>query len=101
MIKTLVYKQNIDQNDFDKLTIDDKKMFKKILAITHLRYHFHDKLEDPLQTLRAENDKLKGELELGNDAPRIIKQLKSLTVDMDSNHLISDNEIRDIITRIL
>ncbi|CEG41886.1 uncharacterized protein PHALS_03269 [Plasmopara halstedii] len=101
MIKTLVYKQNIDQNDFDKLAIDDKKMFKEILAITHLQYHFHDKLEDPLQTLRAEYDKLKGELELGNDAPSIIKQLKSLTVDMYSNHLISDNEFRDIITRIL
>jgi hypothetical protein len=76
-------------------------MFKEILAITHLQYNFHDKLTDPLETLRAEYDKLKGEIQLGNDNPSIIKQLKSLTVDMYSNRLIDDNEFKEIITRIL
>ncbi|GMF28189.1 unnamed protein product [Phytophthora fragariaefolia] len=79
MIKTLVYKQHIDQAAYDKLNIDDKKLFKEIRAITHLQYNFHDKLTDPLETLRAEYDKLKGEMELGNDNPSIVKQLKSLT----------------------
>jgi hypothetical protein len=101
MIKTLVYKQNIDQPTYDKLSIEDKKMFKEILAITHLQYNFHDKLTDPLETLRAEYDKLKGEIELGNDNPSIIKQLKSLTVDMYSNRLISDSEFKDIIVRLI
>ncbi|CEG47319.1 uncharacterized protein PHALS_03974 [Plasmopara halstedii] len=59
MIRTLVYKQHIDQPTYDKLSIDDKKMFKEILAITHLQYSFHDKLTDPMETLRAEYDKLK------------------------------------------
>ncbi|KAK1933554.1 hypothetical protein P3T76_011768 [Phytophthora citrophthora] len=101
MIRTLVYKQHIDQPTYDKLSVDDKKMFKEILAITHLQYNFHDKLTDPLETLRAEYDKLKGEIELGNDNPSIIKQLKSLTVDMYSNRLIDDKEFKQIISRLL
>ncbi|GMF32716.1 unnamed protein product [Phytophthora lilii] len=75
MIRTLVYKNHIGQASYDKLSIDDKKQFKEILAITHLQYNFHDKLTDPLETLRAEYDKLKGEMELGNDNPSTIKQL--------------------------
>ncbi|GMF38816.1 unnamed protein product [Phytophthora lilii] len=101
MIKSLVYKNHIDQAAYDKLSIDDKKLFKEILAITHLQYSFHDKLTDPLETLRAEYDKLKGEMELGNDNPSIIKQLKSLTVDMYSNRMIDDKEFKEIITRLL
>jgi hypothetical protein len=101
MIRTLVYKNYIDQATYDKLSVEDKKMFKEILAITHLQYNFHDKLTDPLETLRAEYDKLKGEIQLGNDNPSIIKQLKSLTVDMYSNRLIDDKEFKEIITRIL
>jgi len=101
MIKELVYKSNIDQGIYDKLTIDDKKLFKEILAITHMQYNFPDKLTDPLETLRAEYDKLKAYIELGNDNPSIIKQLKSLTVDMYSNRLIDDKEFKMIITRLL
>ncbi|KAJ8528751.1 hypothetical protein ON010_g14579 [Phytophthora cinnamomi] len=83
MIRTLVYKNHIDQASYDKLSIDDKKLVKEILAISHLQYNFHDKLTDPLETLRAEYDKLKGEMKLDNDNPSIIKQLKSLTVDIN------------------
>ncbi|GMF23681.1 unnamed protein product [Phytophthora lilii] len=54
MIRTLAFKQHIDQSEYDKLSIDDKKLFKEILAITHLQYNFHDQLEDPLDSLRAE-----------------------------------------------
>ncbi|GMF35672.1 unnamed protein product [Phytophthora lilii] len=82
MIRTLAFKQHIDQSEYDKLSIDDKKLFKEILAITHLQYNLHDQPEDPLDSLRAEYDKLKGELELGNDKLSIIKQLKSLSVDI-------------------
>ncbi|GMF65914.1 unnamed protein product [Phytophthora lilii] len=101
IIRTPVYMNHIDQASYDKLSIDDKKLFKEILAITHLQYNFHDKLTDPLETLRAEYDKLKGEMELGNDNPSTIKQLKSLTVDMYSNRLIGDKEFKQIITRLL
>ncbi|ETM54772.1 hypothetical protein L914_01940, partial [Phytophthora nicotianae] len=86
---------------YDKLSIDDTKLFKEILAITHLQYNFHDRLEDPLASLKAEYDKLKGKLELGHDNPSIVKQLKSLSVDMYSNRLISDSEFKDIIVRMI
>ncbi|KAG3232430.1 hypothetical protein PI124_g22488 [Phytophthora idaei] len=101
MIRALAFKQHIDQAEYDKLSIDDKKLFKEILAITHLQYNFHDRLEDPLESLPAEYDKLKGELELGNDNPSIIKQLKSPSVDMYSNRLISDSEFKDIIVHLI
>ena len=101
VIRTLAFKQQIDQNAYDKLDIEDKKLFKEILAITHLQYNFHDRLDDPLDSLRAEYDKLKGELELGNDNPSIIKQLKVITIDMYSNRLISDKEFKDIIVRLI
>ncbi|KAG2880284.1 hypothetical protein PC119_g20325 [Phytophthora cactorum] len=64
MIRALAFKQHIDHAEYDKLSMDDKKLFKEILEITHLQYNFHDRLEDPLESLRAEYDKLKGELEL-------------------------------------
>ncbi|GMF32355.1 unnamed protein product [Phytophthora lilii] len=101
MIRTLVYKNQIDQASYDKLSIDDRKLLKEILAITHLQYNFHDQHEDPLDSRRAEYDKLKSERELGNDNPSIIKQLKSLSVDMYSNRLISDSELKDIIVRLI
>jgi hypothetical protein len=101
VIRTLAFKQQIDQAAYDKLDIEDKKLFKEILAITHLQYNFHDRLEDPMDSLRAEYDKLKGEMELGNDNPSIIKQLKSLSIDMYSNRLISDSEFKEIIVRLI
>ncbi|GMF24700.1 unnamed protein product [Phytophthora lilii] len=101
MVRTLTFKQHIDQAEYDKLSIDDKKLFKEILAITHLQYNFHDRVEDPLKFLKAEYDKLKGELELGKDNPSIIKQLKSLSVDRYSNRMIDDKEFKEIITRLL
>ncbi|GMF31619.1 unnamed protein product [Phytophthora lilii] len=94
MIKMLVYKQHIDQPTYDKLSIEYKKIFKEILAITHLQYNFQDKLTDPLETLLAEYDKLKGEIELGNDNQSIIKQLKSLTVDIYGDN--ADNNVAEL-----
>ncbi|GMF20411.1 unnamed protein product [Phytophthora lilii] len=58
MIRTLTFKPHIDQAEYDKLSIDDKKLFKEILVITYLQYHFHDRLEDPLESLKADYDKL-------------------------------------------
>ncbi|KAE8953412.1 hypothetical protein PR001_g32892, partial [Phytophthora rubi] len=66
MIKDLVFKNNIEQQKYDKLSVDDKKLFKEILEMTHLQYNFAEQLKDPLESLRMEYDKLKGELMLGN-----------------------------------
>ncbi|KAJ8523759.1 hypothetical protein ON010_g17359 [Phytophthora cinnamomi] len=76
MIKDLVFRNDISQEKYDKLSIDDKKLFKEILEMTHLQYNFDQNLEDPLESLRMEYDKVKGELMLGNTNPSILKQLK-------------------------
>ncbi|KAG3105525.1 hypothetical protein PI124_g4895 [Phytophthora idaei] len=101
MIKDLVFRNDIKQEKYDALSIDDKKLFKEILEMTHLQYNFDRHLEDPLESLKMEYDKLKGEVMLGNNNPSILKQLKSVCVDMYSNRLISDSEFKDIITRLL
>jgi hypothetical protein len=46
-------------------------------------------LDNALDSLRAEYDKLKGELALGNDNPSIVAQLKVLVVNMFAYRLIS------------
>ncbi|GMF65301.1 unnamed protein product [Phytophthora lilii] len=101
MLRDLVYSQDINQASYDQLSTDDKKIFKEILAATHLQHSFREKLADPLESLKAEYYKLKGEIELGDDNPSILKQLKVITVDMYSNRLISDDEFKQVITRLL
>lgn len=101
MLKDLVYEKNIEQSEYDQLTTEDKQIFKETLAATHLQHNLREKLADPLDSLKAEYFKLKGEIELGNDNPSIIKQLKVITVDMYSNRLISDDEFKNIIVRLI
>jgi len=101
MMKDLLYKTSISQAAFDKLSVEDQQLFKEILQVTHIEHAFRDELPDPLITLKMEYDKLKGELLMGNDNPSILKQLKVVTVDMYSNRLISDNEFKQIITRLI
>ncbi|RLN06852.1 hypothetical protein BBJ28_00022182 [Nothophytophthora sp. Chile5] len=101
VLKDLVYNQNISQAAYDELSIDDQKLFKEVLAATHIQHAFKDELPDPMSNLRMEYEKLKGELMLGNDNPSIIKQLKTITVDMYANRLIGDSEFKDIIVRLI
>jgi hypothetical protein len=101
MMKDLLYKTSISQAALDKLSVEDQQLFKEILQVTHIEHAFRDELPDPLITLKMEYDKPKGELLMGNDNPSILKQLKVVTVDMYSNRLISDNEFKQIITRLI
>ncbi|KAJ8571721.1 hypothetical protein ON010_g5114 [Phytophthora cinnamomi] len=90
MIKDLVFRNDISQEKYDHLSIDDKKLFKEILEMTHLQYNFDQHLEDPLESLRMEYDKLKGELMLGNTNPSILKQLK---VSLDEVKVCDPNKV--------
>jgi len=100
MLKSLVYDTKIDQAMYDSLTHDDKRLFKEILSATHIQHAFRDELQDPLESLKAEYDKLKGEIELGNDNPSIMGQFKTILVDMYRSHLISDTEFKQMIVHI-
>lgn len=100
LIHKLVFEKDIDQQLYGQLSIDDKKLFCEILKSTHLQHQFSNTLEDPLEALKAEFDKLRGELALGNDNPDLIRELKALTVDLYSQKLISEKEFRDIVVNL-
>ncbi|GLE05529.1 hypothetical protein PINS_up014552, partial [Pythium insidiosum] len=97
LINELVFDQNVNQQVYDELSLADKKLFHEILKLTHMQYQFRDPLSDPLETLRAEYDKLRSQIAIGNDNPDLIRELKALTVDLYSQKLISEDEFKSII----
>ncbi|GMF24279.1 unnamed protein product [Phytophthora lilii] len=100
VIKELLFDSNINQQAYDKLSISDKRLFQEILRITHLQHTFKQQLDDPLQQLQAEFDKLRSQLALGNNNPDLIKELKALWVDLYSQKLISDDEFKSIFLQL-
>ncbi|ETL78265.1 hypothetical protein L917_20903, partial [Phytophthora nicotianae] len=77
ILKTLIYDKEVDQEAYNKLPMDDKRLFHEILRITHIQYEFKNPLQDPREALKQEYIKLKGEIMLGNDNPEIVKELKT------------------------
>ncbi|KAJ8571988.1 hypothetical protein ON010_g4844 [Phytophthora cinnamomi] len=61
MTKDLVFRNDISQAKYDQLSVDDKKLSKESLQMTHLQWSFEQHLKDPLESLRMEYDKLKGD----------------------------------------
>lgn len=101
MIKRLVYEGDISQSQYDDLSIEDKRLFREIVEATHVQHMFSEKLADPIDNLKAEFDKCRGEVMLGNDNPDLIKRLRELTVDMFAQRLIDDQTFKEIIASTL
>lgn len=97
LIDRLLFDKDIDQHLYGQLSIDDKKLFCEILKSTHLQHQFSNALEDPIESLRAEFDKLVGQVQLGNDNPDLIRELKTIAVDLYSQKLISDDDFKSIV----
>lgn len=100
LIKDMIYADHFDQHRYDSLDFKSKKIFNDVLNTTKLKYdnkynlhHF----ENPFDQLKAEYEKLKGELESGNDNPAIIKKLKSVILELYQNKLISDAEFKRVL----
>lgn len=100
LIKELVFDGNVNQQIYDKLTVNDKRLFQEILQLTHLQHTFKTPLKDPLEELRAEFDKLRAQIALGNDNPTLIRELKALSLDLYSQKLISEQEFKDIFLQL-
>jgi hypothetical protein len=100
LIKELVYDNELNQSKYNHLSIKDKNIFTDILRITHLQYQFKSPWKDPRDSLKAEFDKLRGELLLGNNNAHLIKELKALSIDMYSQKLLSDEQFREILSLI-
>ncbi|GLD95986.1 hypothetical protein PINS_up004664 [Pythium insidiosum] len=98
LINDLLFHHDINQQLYNQLSIADKRLFHEILRLTHLQHQFSTPLADPMETLQAEFDKLRSQvLELDNNNPDAIRELKALTVDLYSQKLISEDYFKEII----
>ncbi|ETI39247.1 hypothetical protein L914_21526 [Phytophthora nicotianae] len=97
LIKKLVFDGRIDEQMYEALSMDDKRVFHELLRITHTQHSFRDPIKDPRDVLKQEYVKLKGEVMLGNNNPSIIRELKKVLVDMYSAKLISDEEFKEVL----
>lgn len=98
LLDNLVFTGDINQQQYNQLSINDKKIFQDILRLCHLETTFLNPPADPLQQLQAEWDKLRSQIMLGNDNPQNIKELKALSLDLYNNGLLNDEQIREIIS---
>ena len=97
LINKLVFENDIDQRLYGQLSVADKKLFTELLKATHLQHQFSNTPEDPLEALKSEFDKLRGQLMLGNNNPDLIRELKAIAVDLYSQKLISEQDFKSII----
>ena len=100
LVNQLTFDGNIDQGLYESLEHSEKLMFFKLLKLTHLYHSKKQPLEDPNKRLIAEWNKLRGEFEIGNNHPDLLKELKLLTFDLYQNKLIKANEFRNIMATI-
>lgn len=96
VIKELVYDGDVNQQKYQKLDHDDMTIFHEIVKACHLKYETKESLKEPREHLRAEFDKMKGQIMLGNDNPLMIKELKVLAIDMFNNGMISKTDFKQI-----
>lgn len=101
LMKDFIHDQIINQQQYEKLSINDQRLFHDIIKATYLQYTFKKPLQEPRERLQAEFDKLRGELMLGNDNPDLIKGLKSLSIDLYTQKMLSDSEFREILSALI
>lgn len=100
LINTLLFDKDIDQQLYGELPVSDKKLFCEILKATHLQHQFSNTLDDPIESLRAEFDKLRGQVMLGNDNPDVIRELKAISVDLYGQKIITEEEFKQIVLNL-
>ncbi|GMF65432.1 unnamed protein product [Phytophthora lilii] len=101
MVKDLLYNDNISQQAYRALPIEDQRVFYEIVKKTHVDHTLQTPREDPRLTLRAEFDKLRGEIALGNDNPDMLRELYRLATDMFEQKMINSNEFKSILSALL
>ena len=97
LINKLVFEKDIDQQLYGKLSVADKQLFREVLKATHLQHQFTNAPGDPLKSLKAEFDKLRGQVMIGNDNPDLIRELKTMAVDLYGQKMISEADFRSLI----
>ncbi|GMG16842.1 unnamed protein product [Phytophthora fragariaefolia] len=97
MVKDLLYNDNISQQAYRDLSIEDQRVFYEMVRKTHVEHTLQTPIEDPRLTLKAEFDKLRGEISLGNNNPDMLRELYRLAADMFEQKILSNKEFRSII----
>ena len=97
LIDELVFSKQINEQLYNQLGVSDKQLFREVLKATHLQHQFSNSPGDPIENLKAEFDKLRGHLMLGNDNPEVIKELKAIAVDLYTQKQLSEDDFRKII----
>ncbi|GMF37457.1 unnamed protein product [Phytophthora fragariaefolia] len=93
-VKDLLYNDNISQLAYRDLSIEDQTVFYEIVKQTHVEHTLQTPIEDPRLTLKAEFDKLRGEISLGNNNPDMLRELYCLVADMFEQKMLSNKEFR-------
>jgi hypothetical protein len=83
------------------MSIDDQRVFHEVVKKTHIDHTLMEPMVDPRYALRAEFDKLRGKLALGNDNPDMLRELQLLSIDMYAQKLISDSEFKKLMSAMI
>jgi len=101
MVKDLLYNDNISQQAYRALSVEDQRVFYEIVQKTHVNHTLQTPMIDPRIELKAEFDKLRGEIALGNDNPDMLRELYRLATDMFELKMITNKEFKSIMSALI
>jgi hypothetical protein len=101
MVKDLLYNDNISQQAYRALSVEDQRVFYEIVQKTHVNHTLQTPMIDPRIELKAEFDKLRGEIALGNDNPDMLRELYRLATDMFEQKMITNKEFKSIMSALI
>jgi hypothetical protein len=101
MVKDLLYNDNISQQAYRALSVEDQRVFYEIVQKTHVNHTLQTPMIDPRIELKAEFDKLRGEIALGNDNPDMLRELYKLATDMFEQKMITNKQFKSIMSALI
>jgi hypothetical protein len=101
MVKDLLYNDNISQQAYRALSVEDQRVFYENVRKTHVNPTLQTPMIDPRIELKAEFDKLRGEIALGNDKPDMLRELYRLATDMFEQKMITNKEFKSIMSALI
>jgi hypothetical protein len=101
MVKDLLYNDNISQQAYRDLSVEDQRVFYEIVQKTHIQHTLQTPMIDPRIALKAEFDKLRGEVALGNNNHDMLLELYRVSTDMFEQKMITNAEFKAIMSALI
>lgn len=96
MIDDILEKKPFDEDNFDLLNNNEKLLYKMIVKKCNIAGLLNIRLDrlntNELQKIKDDFNVCMGELDAGNDSPKLIKQAKELINEMLDKKMISNNQ---------